>query len=59
LGDFSVPSNRLDNNQDNFTSKKRADDARHLRQPKGAEIETETIISNVSNQPDLRQLLLL
>jgi len=56
LGDFSVPSNRLDNNQDNFTSKKRAEDARHVRQP---EIETETIISDVSNQPDLHQLLLL
>ena len=48
LGDFSVPSNRLDNNQDNFTSQKRAEDARHVRQPKGAEMETETIISNVS-----------
>src|SRR5712691_3047701 len=47
LGDFSVPSNRLDNNQDNFTNKERVEDARHVQQPKG-EIETETIISNVS-----------
>ena len=42
-----MPSNRLDNNQDNFTSKERAEDARHVQQPKRAEIETENIISNV------------
>jgi len=47
LGDFSVPSNRLDNNQDNFTSKERAEDARNVHESKGAEIETESIISNV------------
>jgi two-component system, OmpR family, sensor histidine kinase VicK len=39
MGDFSVPGNRLDSNEDNFASKER---------PNVADIETETIISNVS-----------